>query len=103
MYNTRNNVHFPDILALCPDKIAFDWINCLISYKNNTKNKNNNLTVKLIISQEQSWPCGLLLYLICHNGYSASFQDQIHNLLVKYCFVLMFLLDSLKSYFEHCM
>ena len=33
MYNTRNNVHFPDILALCPDKIAFV---CLISYKNNT-------------------------------------------------------------------
>ena len=24
------------IMPLCPNKIAFDWINCLISYKNNT-------------------------------------------------------------------
>ena len=23
------------IMPLCPNKIAFDWINCLISYKNN--------------------------------------------------------------------
>ena len=24
-------------LSVCADKIAFDWTNCLISYKNNTK------------------------------------------------------------------
>ena len=30
------------------------------------QNKNSNLTARLIISQEQSWPSGLLLYLISH-------------------------------------
>ena len=45
--------------SLSRDKIAFDWTNCLISYKNN---KYSNLTVRLIISQEQSWPSGLILY-----------------------------------------
>ena len=49
-----------DILALCLYKIVFDWTNCLID------NKYNNLTMRLIISQEQSWPSGLILYLISH-------------------------------------
>ena len=34
-------------MALCLDKIAFV---CLISYKNNTKNKNSNLKASLISS-----------------------------------------------------
>ena len=29
--------HFPDILALCPDKTAFYWTNCLISYQNDVQ------------------------------------------------------------------
>ena len=28
-------------------------------------------------------------------------MDKIHNLLVKYCYVQMFLLDTFKNYFEH--
>ena len=48
------------ILALSLDKTA------QISYKNSTKNKYINLTVRLIISQEQSWPSGLLQYLTSH-------------------------------------
>ena len=44
-------------------KIAFDWTNYPM---NSTKNNNSNLTTGLIISQEQSWPSGLLLYLISH-------------------------------------
>ena len=35
--------HFPAISLLCLDKIAFNWTNCLISYK---KNEYINLTVK---------------------------------------------------------
>ena len=30
-----SSFHFLDISPLCPDKIAFDWANCLISYKIN--------------------------------------------------------------------
>ena len=52
--------NFPDILSLCSDRIAFDWINCLISYKNNAKRNYSNLTVRVIISQEQTWASGLL-------------------------------------------
>ena len=47
----RNNIqqinHFQDILALCLDKITFDWANCRIIYK-----RNSNLTTRVIISQE---------------------------------------------------
>ena len=63
------------ILALYPDKIAFDWTNCLNSY-NSTKNKNSNLTARIIISQEQSWPSGLLVYLISHKWVQCWFSGQ---------------------------
>ena len=33
---------------------------------------------------------------------SCTVHVQIHNLLVKYCFVQMFLLDTFKNCFEHC-
>ena len=65
-FSTRNSVLqlaiFRAFLLFCPDKIAFDLTNCLISFKNNTKHKYSNLTVRLIISQEQSWPSGLNRY-----------------------------------------
>ena len=35
-------------------------------------------------------------------GYKTFFVDKIHNLLVKFCFVQIFLLDTFENYFEHC-
>ena len=81
------------ILTLYQDKIAFDWTNCLM---NNIKIKNSNLTARLIISQEQSWPMVTSIYNVV-----LVFLDKVHNLLVKYCFVQMFLLDTFKNYFMH--
>ena len=59
------------------------------------QNKNSNLTVssRLIISQEQSWPSGLLLYLIRHIWVQCWFvrlfseqNSQLAGLLLSRCF-----------------
>ena len=44
--SARNNMPFFGHVGsfVCLDKIAFDWTNCLVSYKNNTKNKCKNGT-----------------------------------------------------------
>ena len=51
LYSALNNIQQ---LAIFWTFWLFVWTNCLISYKNNTKYKYSNLTVRLIISQELS-------------------------------------------------
>ena len=37
-----------------------------------------------------------------HVGYETFFVDKIHHLLVKFCIVEIFLMDTFKNYFEDC-
>ena len=83
-----------DILTLCLYKIVFDWTNCLID------NKYNNLTMRLIISQEQSWPSGLSLYLISHKWVQCWFSGQNSWLAVQIFFCPDFSPEHFKNYFQ---
>ena len=65
-----NNVQQLAILPLCTSW-QIVWLVIRI-----IQNKNSNLTATLIISQEQSWPSGLLLYLISNKWLQCWFSRQ---------------------------
>ena len=50
--------------------------------------QNSNFTARVIISQEQSWPSGLLLYLISHKWVQClfSWQNCWSNIVLSRCF-----------------
>ena len=105
----NNNHHPPPVLKTLSSNWPFSGHLVSLSGQNcNNNNKYSNLTVRLTISQEQSWLSGLLVYLISHKCWFmglAFFLDKIHNLLVKYCFVQnsrFFCWDTFKNYLEHC-
>ena len=69
----------------------FVWTKCLI---NNTRNKHSNTAARLIV--KQSWPSGLVPWLWFESFLRLAYCSW-PNLLVKFCFVHMFLLDTSKT------
>ena len=90
--------NWPDI-CLCLDEIAFDWTNCLISYKKNTEHKYSNVNY----SQEQSWPSGYLKNFKWARGFvrRAIFSGQNSQLTGQILFCPGVSAGHFKNYFEH--